>query len=692
MFFWTPYTFVRIVSFFIAGILLGIYQPDFLPEHFALPALVGSVVLYFFLSWKLTSDFKPFGTGLVGLLAIFLAGYVNTMFNTDSRRPDHLNHVVESVEKYSVVITGYAEEKEKSWKVEGVIQQYHNGAEWKNGYAKVLLYLSRKDFEKPFSYGDRLLINGSPQELQGPANPGEFNYKRFLTFRKIYHQHFLRSSQVHYIENTPPSIIVAYSFHVRRWAENVLSKHITGEQERSVAAALILGVKDGLDNDLVQAYASSGAMHVLAVSGLHVGIIYLILSFVLKPLHKWRYGKWVLAVISIFVLWSYAFVTGLSPSVLRAVTMFSVIAISRPLNYRTNIYNTLAVAAFILLVWEPYLIMSVGFQLSFLAVIGIVYIQPKLYWLWQPPNFFFDKVWQITCVSIAAQMATCSLGLLYFHQFPLYFLFSNLFVIPGAFISLLLGVLLLVVSGVEPVALVVGSVLEFILWLLNYLVFSVEQLPYSLINNIYITTFQSWLLMGILVSALLLLQYRRFAFVMALFFSGFTFGLVHWYHYREDVNHEKFVVYRVAGQSAMEWMTNGQSFFIADSTLMSDRDRMRFHIRPNRLISGVHRVHTNEIPFMSQQDGARLFAWKNQLILQIITDNFFFPEGMEVDYIVLSGNSIQDISKLTQLTCKQFIIDSSNSIFTATKIMKQAEEFNLPVYSVLHQGAFITKL
>lgn len=692
MFFWTPYTFVRLVFFLIAGILLGIYQPDFLPQHFTLPMLLGFVVLYFFLHWKLTSDIKPIGTGLVGLLVIFIVGYVNTMFNTDSRRPDHLNHVRESVEKYTVIVSGYAEQKEKSWKVEGIIQQYHNGVEWKNAYARVLLYLSRQDFEKPFSYGDRLVINGSPQALQGPANPGEFNYKRFLTFRKIYHQHFLRNGQVHYVENSPPSIIVAYSFHVRSWAENILSKHIAGEQERAVSAALILGVKDGLDNDLVQAYASSGAMHVLAVSGLHVGIIYLILSFVLKPLHKWRYGKWMLAVISIFVLWSYAFVTGLSPSVLRAVTMFSVIALSGPLNYRTNIYNTLAVAAFILLVWEPYLIMSVGFQLSFLAVMGIVYIQPKLYWLWQPSNFFFDKVWQITCVSIAAQLATCSLGLLYFHQFPVYFLFSNLFVIPGAFISLLLGILLLGVSLVEPAAFVVGKVLEFILWLLNYLVFSVEQLPYSLINNIYITTFQSWLLMGILISALLLFQYRKFPFALMLFFSGLTFGMVQWYHYREEVNHEKFVVYRVAGQSAMEWIARGQSFFMADSVLVNDRERMRFHIRPNRLISGVHQVHTHEIPFMRPHDGARLFAWNNHVILQVTAENFFFPDGMEVDYIVLSGNSIRDIGKLTQLTCKQLIIDSSNSIYTATKIMNQAHELNLPVYSVLHQGAFITKL
>jgi len=692
MFFWTPYTFVRIVFFFIAGILLGIYQPDCLPEHFVLPAFVVLVVLYFLVNWKITSDFKPFSTGFIGLLAIFLAGYVNTMFNTDFRRPDHLSQVAVSIEKYVAVISGYAEEKEKSWKVEAVVHQVYDGGEWQSCSGKILLYFSRQDFSTPFVYGDQLLILGAPQELQDPSNPGEFNYKRFLTFRKIYHQHFLRSDRVHYVGNTPKSSVIAYSLQVRKWAEDVLARYITGDQERAVAAALILGVKDGLDNDLMRAYASSGAMHVLAVSGLHVGIIYLMLMFVFKPLYKCRHGKWILAVMSIVVLWSYAFVTGLSPSVLRAVTMFSVIALARPLNYRTNIYNTLAVAAFILLLWEPYLIMSVGFQLSFLAVIGIVYIQPKLYWWWEPPTIFFDKVWQITCVSIAAQLATFSLGLLYFHQFPVYFLFSNLFVIPGAFIALVLGILLLAVSPFTAVAYVVGLVLEFFLWLLNYLVFLVEQLPYSLINNIYITTFQSWLLIGILISGLLLLQYRKFAFAVTLGCCGLVFGVVQWHHYTTEVNHEKFLVYKVLGHSALEWTTFGKSFFMADSALLNDPERMRFHIRPNRLVSGIHQVYNDEIPFMSQHDGARLFAWQNHLILQVTADNFFFPQGMEVDYIVLSGNSIRDIRELTQLTFKQLIIDSSNSMYTATKIMEQANELNWPVYSVLHQGAFVTKL
>ncbi|WKZ60819.1 MAG: ComEC/Rec2 family competence protein [Cyclobacteriaceae bacterium] len=687
MFYWTPYTFVRIVFFFIAGIVLGIYQPDLIPDKVAWFLFIGCVTGFLILS-RFKYKINP---GVLGLMAVLFAGYSNTLLHTESRRADHFLHE-KVIKQYIAVVAGFEEEKTKSWKVEAHVQYIFDSANWKPVSGKMLWYFSKEDFPTPFSYGDRLLIQGSPNELKGPANPGEFDYKRFLTFKKIYHQQFLRKESVHWIENDPPHAIMAYALTARRWAESVLEKHIHGNQERAVASALILGVKDGLDNELVQAYASSGAMHVLAVSGLHVGIIYFILMLFLKPLKQWRYGKWMLAVISILALWAYAFVTGLSPSVLRAVTMFTVIALSRPLNYSTNIYNTLAVAAFALLVYEPYLIMSVGFQLSFLAVIGIVYVQPKLAQLWEPNNGLLDKVWQVTCVSFAAQLATFSLGLLYFHQFPVYFLVSNLFVIPGAFISLLMGVVLLMVSPLDVVASWIGQLLEGILGLLNYLVFAVERWPYSLINNIYITTAQSWLIVGIVLFALLLFQYRKYIYLMGVSACALLFGLTQWVHYQQEINQEKFVVYSVAGHHAMEWMDRGKSFLFADSLLVTNADRMRFHIRPNRLISGIERIHYNESAFVQDIPGGRLYSWKGKTFLQLTSPDFSLPDNLKIDYVIISYNSVRSLTQLNTINYKQIIIDSSNVYYNVNRLMKEAMQLQLPVHSVLQHGAFSIKL
>lgn len=687
MFYWTPYTFVRIVFFFIAGIILGIYQPDCIPESVAW-ILFGSCMVLFVLLSVSRISLNP---GFIGLTSIFLAGYANTLIHTESRNADHFFYE-ENIKQYVAVVSGFEEEKEKSWKVEARVQHIYDGEVWKSVSGKVLWYFSKADFPTPFSYGDQLLIQGSPRELTAPSNPGEFDYKRFLTFRKIYHQQFLRKESVQWIANNPPWKIMVYALKARRWAESVLRKHIQSNQERAVASALILGVKDGLDNEMVQAYSSTGAMHVLAVSGLHVGIIYFILMLFLKPLQRWKHGKWTLAVISIIALWAYAFVTGLSPSVLRAVAMFTIMALSRPLQYRTNIYNTLAVAAFALLMYEPYMIMSVGFQLSFIAVIGIVYIQPKLAQLWEPQNWLLDKVWQVTCVSLAAQLATFSLGLLYFHQFPVYFLVSNLFVIPGAFVSLLGGVVLLIVSPIEFLANGIGYLLEAILWLLNYLVFTVERWPFSLINNIYISIAQNWLIVGMVIFMLLLFQYRKFVCVMGLFVCALLFGVTQWFHYQQEVNHEKFVVYSVAGNHAMEWICRGKSFLFADSALVVDVDRVRFHIRPNRLISGVDRVHYNDQSFVQDIPGGRLFSWRGKTFLQIISPDFLWPENFGVDYVIISYNSVRSLAKLNSVRCKRVIIDSSNVYYHANRLVMEAEQFQLPVYSVLQHGAFSIKL
>ncbi|MBX2966099.1 MAG: ComEC family competence protein [Cyclobacteriaceae bacterium] len=687
MFYWVPYTFVRIVCFLIAGILLGIYQPDSIPERLALLLFVGCVVLFFILAiWK-----RKINPGVIGLIAIFLAGYLNTLYHTDSRKQNHILHAP-SVEKYVAVISGYGEEKEKSWKVEADVQQVFDGAEWKPASGKVMWYFSKKDFHQPYSYGDELMIHGAPPELSVPANPGEFDYKKFLSYRKIYHQQFLRREDVRFVSVNPPSRVMAYSIAARNWAEKVFTKHIEGRQERGVILALVLGVSDELDNDLMQAYAASGAIHVLAVSGLHIAIIYIILVAILKPLNRWKHGKWMLACISIVFLWGYAFITGLSPSVLRAVAMFTVMALSRPFNYGTNIYNTLAVAAFGLLMWEPFMIMSVGFQLSFLAVIGIVYIHPKLIVLWKPKNWVLQKTWDVTCVSIAAQLATFSLGLLYFHQFPVYFLVSNLLVIPGTSVALVAGMVLLAISPIAWLADWLGSAIELLLWVINYFVFAVERLPFSLVNDVYITTFQNWLIIGMVVSALALWQFRKFSFAVLVAGCTVLYGGTQWHHYADAVDQEKFVVYRVAGHHAMEWLDRGSSYFFTDSVLLNNHDRIRFHIRPNRLIGGIHNIRINNNSFTTNLQGCRLFTWKSYTFLHITSPEFLLPSALEVDYIVVSHNSIRNMQQLAQVRFKKLVIDSSNSWYTANRIVNESGNADVRIHSVLHHGAFETKL
>jgi competence protein ComEC len=684
---WLPYTFIRIVLFFACGIIAGIYLPGMIAQPVALTLLVALIAayLFYFIFFRLrhASFFNP---GFIGLPAVLLAGYVHTTLQTAAHQPGHLLSITEPIRYYKAVITKYPEEKQRSWKAEAIIADVFTGT-WQHKGGKIVLYFSKADFKEPCRYGDVLLIKGQPRLVEPPANPGEFNYRQFLAFRNIYHQHFLRSTDVKWIGSDPPGIFMHHAIRARMWADGTLKQFVRGKREQAIASALVLGVTDGLDNELLSAYAATGAMHVLAVSGLHISIIYMILVWLLRPVLRLRSGAWILAVVSLFVLWAYAFITGLSPSVLRAVTMFSFIALARPAGQNTNIYNTLAASAFCLLLFDPFLIMSVGFQLSYLAVLGIVYLQPRLYRLWEPRSRFWDEVWKITCVSVAAQIATFALGLLYFHQFPNYFLLSNLLVIPGAFVVLILGIAVLAASFISAAASALGFLLTWSIRLLNIVVFTMETFPFSVTDNIHISVAQCWLLMALIVAVILLVRYKRFYYSLVVFAFAALFAVLQWQHFSERINVQKITIYNVSGHSAIDLIDRGHAYFLADSALLHDAGKLQFHVQPNRLVSGVGKVFTGrEQPFIERVRGGSVICWRRKIIVHLTHQDFLLPDDLRADWIVIGNNAVADITKLGARA--KIILDSSNSYFYAERILAQAKKHHLDVYSVVHQGAF----
>lgn len=691
---WIPYVMVRIAAFFIACILFGIYQPELLPEATAFIVLGGLLLFYFigYQFFKKSNRVKLF-TGFVGLTAILVAGYANVLLQTESRNDRHILKLKQPIFYYTGRIANVPEEKIKSWKIFLEIEEVQTETGWSHREGKTLLYVSKKSTWPDLLFGDKIMIKGPPVLLSPPANPGEFDFKRFLTFKNIYHQQFVKSDQIRVIDHTESHGVLYYSNKARVWASNTIKEFVHGEQEQAIALALVLGVTDGLDNELQNAYSASGAMHVLAVSGLHVGIIYWMLLIVLKPVSSLSWSRWLVAIVSLVCLWSYAFITGLSPSVLRAVAMFSFIAIARPFGRGTNIYNTLAASAFLLLLYNPYLIMSVGFQLSYLAVLGIVYLQRPIYNLWETSSWFWDKVWQITCVSIAAQIATFSLGLLYFHQFPLYFLFSNLFVIPGSFIILVLGIILLAISFFQPIAVAIGWLLQFSIELLNWGVFVVEDIPMSLINGIHFTTIQCWLLMASIVSIALVFQLREFRFALLSLFFILTFCILQWQHVTNEVARKQFLVYATPGHFAMEWTDHGKSFFVADSALSNDEERIRFHIRPNRIISGVADSHVSSDGSVQKFKGFELYVKNGISVLRIDNRNHDLPKGIVVDYLIVGNNSIRSIAEISaKIEFKKLILDGTNSPWYVDRIEEETQSKNDSVYAVGKKSAFIVTL
>lgn len=644
MFRWIPYAMVRVTLFFVTGIGVAIQFPGI----FGIEWAIGGTVLYLLLHRY------SFG-GTIGLIVIFLFGYVRTEIHTAKNDPNHIIH--HSVASYKAVVTRYAEEKANSWKVEASIKGVYTG--------NIVLYLSKKDFPEPYRYGDILLIRGSPSLVRPPSNPGEFDLQRNLFYKNIYHQHYLRSGDVKKIGHEPGNAFIAAAIEVRLWADRQLKTFVNGDREQATASALVLGVTDGLDPDLLQAYASTGAMHVLAVSGLHVSIIYWIILLLGKPLEKLKSGKAILAIVSVVLLWIYAFVTGWSPSVLRAVMMFTFVALARPWKQSTNIYNTMAASAFCLLIYDPLFLMSVGFQLSYIAVFGIVFIHPHLYLVWEPKRRLWDEIWKVVSVSIAAQVATVPISLYYFHQFPNYFLLANLLVIPASFVVLVVGLAILPIAFVPGIASVVGFVLQWVIYIMNSIIVIIGSLPFAVIRNIYISGEQAMLLAGIILVFLLCVLLKNIRWLYVGVILSVCFSVIDWIHVATVVKKNHITVYNVNGKTAIDLVSNGNLYSYGDF----DPFRMATH----RVRLGVRSMTSIK---------SNLVVWKG---VRILIAKGPFPSNVETDILVLTNNSFQS---LPAIKTKILIIDSSNSFYLAERLLRQPAPPGVEVYSVAHRGAF----
>lgn len=438
MFNWSALAFVRPLFFLILGIVCSThFQWRFANGFWLLLALA---TIYAALFTALHQQRYRFAWlwGLLGFAFCFTAGVYRVETNTAIYHPSHLIHQKNSIDYYRATVVSAVQTHPKTYSFEVSLTSLRTDSAWLKATGKVQVYV-RKDASQSaqVQYGDVLLIQGEPQPIQGKMNPNEFDFAQWLRWQNIYHQHYLQPTDFKKIDFQPPNRVMRWAIATRTYCNRAFQQFVLTSQEAGLASALVLGVKEGLDDEIVQAYSNTGTMHVLAVSGMHVGLIYYVLVLLLGWLKPLKGDKVYFASFVVAFLWFYAFVTGLSASVLRAVLMFSIVAIGQAFSRRTQIYNTLALSAFALLLYDPWLVYSVGFQLSYVAVLGIVYFYPPIYQLWDSSRWWVvDYFWQIICVSIAATLATFPLGIYYFHQFPNYFLLSNVVVLPVSTVAL----------------------------------------------------------------------------------------------------------------------------------------------------------------------------------------------------------------------------------------------------------------
>jgi len=698
--------FVKLIIPFIAGILIQINFFVSFPFFMETATILLLILTIINLIKPISSSFKfryIFGIATYCLLFLLGVNQVDWAGNATNEL-DILN------KKEGVIIANVIEdpqEKDKSYKAVLDVIAIKSKDQWIAADGNTVVYFEKDSSAKKIKLGDQLLFEPNFTDIKSNNNPGEFDYKKYMAFRLISKQTYLKSNNWKLIKNKQGNELVVFTSGFRDKLLSIFRANGLSGNEFAVASALILGYKDKIDENILKAYSASGAMHVLSVSGMHVGIIYVVLNYLLSFFNKIKMGGFLKALILLATLWFYTLLSGLSPCILRAAIMLSFVVVGESLKRKPSIYNTLSVSAFILLLINPYFIMDIGFQLSYLAVLGIVMFQQRFYKLLEVKNWFLDKIWSLISVSLAAQLATTPVTLYYFHQFPNYFLLTNVVVVPFATIVMYMAILLFFISYIDPLASFLGEYLSYSVKLLNGGVMYIEQLPYSIVPNISVSGYQVLILYSSMIFFTVFFIFKKNKFIhLGLMSIILVLGIQIYRNYYSTMQ-KKFFVYNIKGISAFNFIDGSDNILFSDIPQDNIQQKVNFHIKNNWLTLGLENEKIIDLKKLNTKflfsnllttDNVRLF-YKNEFIqfyktkIVIIRDEQFannLPnQKLKVDYVILSNNVRMPLHKIMEMyQFKKIIIDSSNSNRTKNKFIDECANMNINFYSVPDNGAF----
>lgn len=600
-------------------------------------------------------------------------------------------------------VNEWPEERERTFKLLLSVKAGLSGDSVFSTSGMVLAYVSKDSLSSTLRMGDRLVLNNKFEEVTNNNNPFEFDYRRYLHNQGIRKQAFLREGDWVKIDSLKGNPVRLFAGNLRQRLLKLYARKGLKNDEFAVASALTLGYRAALDEDIRRSYSSSGAMHVLAVSGLHVGIIYFVLNYLLKFLVRLKGGILLRVVILLISLWFYAFLTGLSPSVLRASTMFTFVIIGGSLKRPSNIYNTLAASAFFLVLLNPYIIKAVGFQLSYMAVLGIVFFQPRIYKQVYIKNKLLDKIWALTCVSIGAQLGTFPLSLYYFQQFPNLFFISNLVVIPMATLILYSGIALFIFSFIPPLADILAFILNWSVWLLNCAVRVIENIPFSHTTGLFIFGIQLpllYLLVILLTNFLIQRQivYLRLVLVNLLLLIGiwscFTVSSIY---------SRQLIVLNAGNQLVVNYIGSGQNLIITTPSGMENKRQLEYLSRGvwsryKAPVATYHTLYDTVQNFVGNELFGYRHFWNFNGISVVIADANFPglnkpQEPFPVDYLIVSGRKFLQMEQLLDYMDPEMVILSSCvPAWHMERYRQNLEEFGKKHFFVRTQGAFVLKI
>jgi competence protein ComEC len=631
--------------------------------------------------------------GVAVYMCIFLVGYNLTVYKGQLLNTSHFSKA-----KYEMLVIKVSSEPKLSGDILRFESEVEQGYKQKHFYPLIgkLLIALKVDPAQNFRYGDMLLIPASYNEVEGPYNPSEFNYKAYLADHGIYYQSFIMANKVRSLNRNQGSILIAFAFKLRQQLVLKLNKYISDKNAASVASTLILGYRSDLSSEILDAYSKTGTMHVLSVSGMHVGIVFIVMIFLLKFMDRNKKLRLIRAALIITLIWFYTIVTGFSSAACRAALMLSFVTIGRAIHRQQNTYNLLAISAVLLLIYDPFFLFEVGFQLSYLAVLGLVYLYPKIYRLFIIENSLGDKIWSYVSLSTAAQLATFALSIYYFHQFPLCFLLSNLFILLPVTLIMYAGLIFLFVPWdglLNPLGWVLNKSIVFTNQGLMY----IENLPFSNISGIWINMWTCLLMYGLILFIVFTFIYRHKYLIYISLLTSFILILISSYKEIISYRQNQIIFYSLRKNTGIGFFEGKKAIIISD--LKPDEKTFSYSIKPSLESDAIQKQRflipgssLSEATFFSDGNFIQFRNWK-LLIWNKDFDKRIFTKKVSVQAVLLQGNPSITVKSLIQsVNFKILLIDASNRDYHIKNWQHQAIENGINYYVLKKNPAYIVKI
>jgi competence protein ComEC len=551
-----------------------------------------------------------------------------------------------------------------------------------------MLYLPLSVGTTDIKPGNRIYTTMPLQGIQPPRNPGEVDFKKIFARKGIYGQVYLRENRILVLAGNEHAWMRDALLAHRGLILQTLSRYIRDTAARGLAEAILIGYRVNLDQELSGAYARTGVMHVIAISGLHISLIFSILltAFRLVPV----YGKnpWLHLLLAIPAIWWFSMLTGASASVIRSAVMSTLPVLASVLRRRTDSLNVLSASALLLLAFKPGWLWDTGFQLSYAAVLGILLYQQKIQRSLYVKHPLGQASWSLVSVTLAAQVFTTPLVLFYFRQFPLFFLISNLAAVPLSSLILLSELMVCALGSQPTLAGTAGLVATELIHFLNNFITRMDRIPFSVIRNIYVDSTALCLLFGIIAGlhgfirsgrrgwalivvgfSLLLCTCQVLQSLEANRQSGMLVLQIHWHT----------AMIRFEGRTARQYLLPAPESNKAGTLAILEKARQHYRvIRHDSQLLGnasLQLLSTGHRRILVVSGHPSPFAW---------------PGGSPPDMVLLTGNTRCSLEPIYRVTgCRLFVADGSNALWKIQQWQKESEKLPLRFHSTPQQGAFL---